>query len=173
MHKNHVVKRRPIKQLTRNLLISITFTALIGCGNKTVESPQPAPITVQAPQSASATQVSETSSAKAESSPEDAQFKLGEKVFRKCKACHTIDEGARHRVGPNLYGVMGAHIASKDGFPYSKASKASDVIWTDENLDAFLKKPRDFLPGNRMTFVGLKKEDERKAVIAYLHKVTK
>ena len=76
-------------------------------------------------------------------------------------------------MGPNLYGVLGAKIASKDGFAYSKASKASDVVWTDENLNAFLTKPKDFLPGNRMTFVGLKKEEERQAVIAYLHDVIK
>jgi len=76
-------------------------------------------------------------------------------------------------VGPNLFGVLGAKIASKDGFSYSKASKASEIIWTDENLDAFLKKPKDFLPGNRMTFVGLKKEEDRKAVIAYLHNTVK
>lgn len=155
------------------MLLLLTLTTLWACGNEAVETPQPTPIAVKAAQTDAVTQVAAASTSESDFSLDDAQLKLGEKVFLKCKTCHTVDQGARHRVGPNLYGVMGAKIASKDGFAYSKASKASDIIWTDENLEAFLKKPREFLPGNRMTFVGLKKEDDRKAVIAYLHAVTK
>lgn len=95
----------------------------------------------------------------------------GEKVFRKCKACHMVGDGAKNRVGPLLNGVVGREIASAEGFSYSDAftaKKAEGFTWTEENLEAYLENPKDFIPGNKMTFAGLKKEDDREDVIAYL-----
>jgi len=96
----------------------------------------------------------------------------GQKTFAKCRSCHTLGEGDRHKIGPNLWGVMDTKIASKDDFFYSKAFKASAIVWTDEALDEFLTKPRLYIPGNRMSFVGIKSDEEREALIAYLRQTT-
>jgi cytochrome c len=95
----------------------------------------------------------------------------GEKVFKKCKACHAIGEGAKNKVGPMLNGIVDNDIASVDGFKYSKAfvaKKAEGLVWTEEALDAYLTKPKKFIPGTKMSFAGLKKEKQRADVTAYL-----
>ncbi len=92
----------------------------------------------------------------------------GKKVFNKCRACHTADEGGKNRVGPNLFGVVGRKGASVDGFKYSKAMTEWGGTWTEDNLKAYLAKPRDFIKGNRMAFPGLKKAEEIDAVIDFI-----
>jgi cytochrome c len=95
----------------------------------------------------------------------------GEKVFKKCKSCHQVGEGAKKRTGPVLNGIVGATAGASDGFKYSKAlRKAAEagLIWNDAELSAFLTKPKAYLKGTRMSFPGLKKEDDIAAVIAYL-----
>ena len=93
----------------------------------------------------------------------------GEKVFRKCMACHAVGEGAQNKVGPVLNGVVGRDVASHEGFSYSDAlMEKSDMQWTPENLAAFLENPRDWAPGTKMSFAGLRKEEDRNDVIAYL-----
>jgi cytochrome c len=95
----------------------------------------------------------------------------GEKVFKKCKACHQVGDGAKNRVGPILNGIVGNEIASVDGFKYSKAfmaKKEEGMIWTEEALDAFLTKPKKFIPKTKMSYAGAKKEADRANVIAYL-----
>ncbi len=94
--------------------------------------------------------------------------KKGEKVFKKCKACHTVDAGGKNKVGPNLHGIVGRKSALVEGFKYSKAMKAADVTWDAATLDGFLKKPKKFMKGTKMSFAGLKKEKQRVDVIAYL-----
>jgi cytochrome c len=92
----------------------------------------------------------------------------GEKAFNKCKACHTVEQGGANRVGPNLHGVVGRKAGAVDGFSYSKPVKEGDVTWTEENLDKSLADPKGFIPGNKMAFPGVKKDDERQDIIAYL-----
>ena len=95
----------------------------------------------------------------------------GEKIFKKCKACHQVGDGAKNRIGPVLNGIVGNEIASVDGFKYSKAFKAKKdegLVWTEEELDAFLTKPKKYIKGTKMSFAGLKKEEQRADVIAYL-----
>ncbi|MDP5217043.1 cytochrome c family protein [Ruegeria sp. 2205SS24-7] len=95
----------------------------------------------------------------------------GEKVFRKCKACHAVGEGAENKVGPVLNGIVGRQVGTIDGFKYSDtliAMSEEGVVWSPEELDAFLIKPRDYAKGTKMSFAGLRKEDERVNVIAYL-----
>lgn len=92
----------------------------------------------------------------------------GEKVFRKCKACHTAEEGGPNRVGPNLYGIVGRSTASVADYSYSSAMAEHGGTWTEATLDAYLADPKGVVPGTKMAFVGLKKEEDRLDVIAYL-----
>jgi cytochrome c len=95
----------------------------------------------------------------------------GEKVFRKCMACHQVGEGAKNRVGPVLNGVIGREIASVEGFRYSDAfveKRAEGFVWTEEALHAYLERPREFIAKNKMSFAGLRKAEDRDDVIAYL-----
>jgi cytochrome c len=95
----------------------------------------------------------------------------GEKVFKKCKSCHAVGEGAKKKVGPVLNGIVGAAAAASEEFKYSKAMTAAaeaGLVWTEEELDAFLMKPKKYMPGTKMSMAGLKKEADRANVIAYL-----
>ncbi len=95
----------------------------------------------------------------------------GEKAFRKCKSCHQVGEGAKNRSGPQLNNVVGRTAGEVEGFKYSKALvKAADggLVWDDDALAGFLKKPRAFLKGTKMSFAGFKSDDDIAAVIAYL-----
>ena len=91
----------------------------------------------------------------------------GKKVFNKCKTCHSLDPGKK-KIGPHLNGIVGRKAASVEGYKYSKAMKAADIVWDEANLDEFLKKPKAFIKGTKMTFAGLKKESQRQDLIAYL-----
>lgn len=100
----------------------------------------------------------------------------GEKVFRKCKACHMIGEGAKKRVGPPLNNIVGAKAGAQDDYKYSQAMKdagAGGLVWTEDKLDAYLKSPKAIVPKGKMAFPGLKKDSDRADVIAYLKKFTK
>lgn len=95
----------------------------------------------------------------------------GEKVFNKCKACHMVGEDAKNRVGPVLNGIVGRAVAAVGDFKYSDtlAEKgASGAVWTEEEINAFLTNPKDYAKGTKMAFAGLRKEEERADVIAYL-----
>ncbi|WP_299869591.1 c-type cytochrome [uncultured Roseobacter sp.] len=95
----------------------------------------------------------------------------GEKVFRKCKACHQIGEGAKNRSGPVLTGIVGQAAGQVEGFNYSKplmAMAEDGLVWDAENLQAFLSKPKAFMKGTKMSFAGLKKEADLTAITAYL-----
>lgn len=96
----------------------------------------------------------------------------GEKVFRKCKACHAVGVDAAAKTGPVLNGVVGGAAANQADFRYSKALReAADqdqLVWTVENLDVFLTKPKKFLPGTKMSFAGLRKDKDRQDIVAYL-----
>ena len=93
----------------------------------------------------------------------------GEKVFRKCVACHTVEKGGRKKIGPNLWDIVGAPVGAREGFRYSRAMLAFGGSWTPERLDAYLAKPRRFVKGGSMSFVGLKREQDRADVIAFLN----
>ena len=95
----------------------------------------------------------------------------GEKVFRKCKSCHQLGQGAKHRIGPHLNGIFGRQAGSHEDFRYSKAlvrAGTGGLEWHADTLDAFLEKPRALASGTRMSFAGLKKSDDRLNLIAYL-----
>ena len=93
----------------------------------------------------------------------------GQKVFNKCKACHTVDKGGKNGIGPNLWNIVNRAPAGVDGFKYSDAIEGlKNKPWSFENLDAFLAKPKDYAKGTKMTFVGLPKDRDRFDLLAYL-----
>lgn len=97
----------------------------------------------------------------------DADIDAGIKVFAKCKACHKVDGG--NATGPHLDGVVDRAKGTIDGFKYSNAMAAlSDEVWTIEDLDTFLTSPRNAVPGNKMSFAGLPKIQDRVNLIGYL-----
>lgn len=101
----------------------------------------------------------------------EAEGDHGRNVFKKCKSCHQIGEGATDRVGPNLNGVVGRAAGSIEGFRYSKAmlaAAAEGLVWDVDHLDRYLTNPRDYMKGTRMSFRGLKDARDRSTVIAYL-----
>ena len=92
----------------------------------------------------------------------------GAKVFKKCKACHSLEEG-KNKVGPHLAGIVDRDAGVVEGYKYSKAMREAEAfVWDAANLDTFLTKPKAFLKGTKMSFAGLKKEGQRADVIAYL-----
>lgn len=95
----------------------------------------------------------------------------GEKIFRKCAACHVIAVDGPKKPGPNLHGVVGRTVGTLEGFNYSeplKAAGAAGDTWSEAHLDTFLADPKALYKGHKMTFPGLKKDTERADVIAYL-----
>lgn len=119
---------------------------------------------------AQAPQHSPSASARAPAAPaavSDADVARGQQVYKKCQACHSLEPG-KNGLGPTLAGIVGQKVAHVATFKYSPAMKASDLTWDAETLDRYLTDPQKVIPGNRMPFPGLKTENERRAVIAYL-----
>ncbi|KPP84722.1 MAG: cytochrome c [Rhodobacteraceae bacterium HLUCCO07] len=127
---------------------------------------------------ASATEEEGAEEAAASTTAEGAEQELdmalvaeGEKVFKRCAACHQVGEGAKDRVGPVLNGVMDAPFGHVEGFRYSKGlldMADEGMVWTEENMAEFLKKPRGYIKRTKMSFAGLRKDEEIAAVIEYL-----
>lgn len=117
-----------------------------------------------------------TGSGPAEEEPEidlgtllaNASAEAGERIARRCVSCHTFEQGGANGTGPNLWGVVGADKASHAGFSYSAALSSMEGSWTYENLYAFVENPRGYAPGTTMSFAGLRGEEDRANLLAYL-----
>lgn len=101
-----------------------------------------------------------------------ASAEQGAHVFKKCTSCHTIDKGGANRIGPNLHSIVGAPKAKHPGYAYSHAMESKGGNWTYDDLNVYLYQPRDFVPGTKMSFAGVKDDKERADLIAYLRQET-
>lgn len=149
--------------MLRITLISLSSMALLACGGETSDAPAPAP--------APAAETSQNTRTTVET-PDLSPVERGAVLFKRCRACHTLADGDRHKVGPNLWGMFGQTAGAKEGFNYSKAMAASEIVWTDETVSAYIEKPSAYIPGNRMSYVGLRNQEDRDALIAYLREQT-
>ena len=93
----------------------------------------------------------------------------GEKVFKKCAACHSINKGGKNNIGPALYNVVGRKVGAINDYKYSKAFSEYDKEWTFEELNGYLIKPAKWIKGTKMAFAGLRKEKDRASVILYMN----
>ncbi len=93
----------------------------------------------------------------------------GEKIFKKCVACHSINKGGKNKIGPALYNVVGRKIGSVTDYKYSKALVAYGKEWNFEELNGFLLKPAKWIKGTKMAYAGLRKEEDRASIIKYLN----
>ena len=109
-------------------------------------------------------------------SAQDGNAENGEDVFKKCRACHDVGPDAKNKVGPLLTGIIGRKSGTVEGFNYSDSNKeagAKGLVWSEAELLKYLENPMAYMPKNKMAFAGLKDEQDRKDVIAYLKKFAK
>ena len=96
----------------------------------------------------------------------------GEKIFKKCAACHSINKGGKHKIGPALYNVVGRTVGGVDDYKYSKSLASYGKEWTFEELNGFLLKPASYIKGTKMSYAGLRKEKDRASIIKYLNQMS-
>ena len=104
-------------------------------------------------------------------SDDDALFAQGRDVYRRCAACH-VPNAPQNRVGPHLVGMFGRTAGGLDDFRYSSAMRESGIVWTEETVAAYLRDPRRYIPGNRMAFAGIRRDEDMAALMVYLRRVT-
>ena len=139
-----------------------------------VEKPEKSAYQVESMDTAASVSSTEESSVSSETENIMALFASvsasdGEKVFKKCAACHSIAQGGANKIGPALWGVLGRKAGSISEYKYSKAMIAHGKPWSFEEMNGFLIKPKDWIKGTKMSFAGLKNEKERAAVILYMN----
>ena len=166
------------------IVVSIVFAIILVVGiNKVtdvifyVEKPEKSAYQVASVTTTSSTTAAETSSGNSESGNIIALFAStsaanGAKVFKKCVACHSIAQGGGNKIGPALWGILGRQAGSISDYKYSKAMAAYGKAWSFEEINGFLTKPKDWIKGTKMSFVGLKNAKDRAAVILYMNENT-
>ncbi len=142
-----------------------------------VEKPEKSAYQVDGVTTAANTTVTDASSGDSESLNITALFAStsatdGAKIFKKCAACHSISEGGANKIGPALWGVLGRKAGSLSDYKYSKALIAHGKLWSFDEMNGFLTKPKNWIKGTKMSFAGLKNEKERAAVILYMNENT-
>ena len=154
-----------MRRLGLTLVAALTCGGLAACGKPAGEANAPKP----------AAAVSEPTAAEKQAllaslpAPYNTgDLENGKRQFALCRSCHTITPDGPNMTGPNLYGVFGRKAGAVESFNYSDAVKAAGFTWDAEHLDKWLTDPRGFLPGNRMSFMGVKDPKDRTDLIAYL-----
>lgn len=163
---------------TSRLLGAAACLLLAACGNGNDTRPPGAPSPVAEPPAPSEpARPSQPATAPTEPSLEFAalpapfnmaDYDRGRRTWRLCSSCHLLEAEGGHRVGPNLHGMFGREVGMAEGFVYSDALVEADFAWTPAELDEWLANPRTYLPGNRMSFSGVRRPEDRVAVIAYI-----
>lgn len=165
------------------IIVSIVFAIILVLGiNKVtdvifyVEKPEKS-IQVTSVTTVASTTSAETSSENSESGNIMALFAStsaadGAKVFKKCLTCHSIGKGDPNKIGPNIFGVLNRKAGSISDYKYSKAMAAYGKVWSFEEMNGFLTKPKDWIKGTKMSFMGLKSAKDRAAVILYMNENT-
>ena len=158
------------------LLIALLF---IGIGKISdlifyVDKPKTDVYKVELPDSGTVNQISESKSETVEQVDIAALLSLGdlahgEKVFKKCSACHVVEKGGPNKIGPALYGVLGRNVGTVEDYKYSQALSDYGKEWTFEEMNAYLIKPQAYIKGTKMAFAGLRKEKDRASVILYMN----
>ena len=166
------------------IIVSILFAIILVIGiNKVadvifyVEKPEKSAYQVATVTTVASTTSAETGSASSESENITVLFAStsaadGAKVFKRCLACHSIEKGGPNKIGPNIFGVLNRKAGSISGYKYSKAMLAYGKVWSFEEMDGFLTKPKDWIKGTKMSFMGLKSAKDRAAVILYMNENT-
>ena len=166
------------------IIVSIVFAVILVLGiNKIadsifyVEKPEKSAYQVSGVTNVADTSTSKTSSENSESGNIMELFAStnaadGAKIFKKCAACHSIIQGGGNKIGPALWGVLGRQAGSISDYKYSKAMAAHGKAWSFEEMDGFLIKPKDWIKGTKMSFIGLKNAKDRAAVILYMNENT-
>ena len=158
------------------LLIALLF---IGIGKVSdlvfhVDKPKTSGYLVELPENGKVKQITDKNNATAEEFDVVSLLALGdvthgEKVFKKCSACHVVEKGGDNKIGPALYGVLGRKVAAIEDYKYSQALSGYGKEWTFEEMNGYLKKPQAWIKGTKMSFAGLRKEKDRASVILYLN----
>ena len=102
----------------------------------------------------------------------DGDLERGRKLYLQCRACHSLKENEPHKIGPNLFKIIGSKAGRMKGYNYSDALSKNEIVWTIENLDLWLEKPYEIIPGNKMVFSGMSKQEDRNDLIAYVYDQT-
>jgi cytochrome c len=166
--------------MKRNFLMGAAALAslvtLSACGGKQAEEAPAETTEAAAPAEAPAAEEAPAEATDAAAAPAGGTLefasmttdaKAGEKVFALCRSCHVLDEGV-NRVGPSLHKIVGRKSGSVAGFSYSDANKNSGVTWSEDVLFEYLKDPKGFMPGTKMAFPGIKNDQDRANLVAYL-----
>lgn len=162
-----------MRRVASGMMIVAATAALAACGQPSApegEATTPA-AAIAAPAPTPATAVDPARAALLASLPapyNTGDLENGQKQFQLCRSCHTIAEGGANMTGPNLYGIFGRTAGTVEKFRYSEPLKAAGFVWDGAKLDQWLADPRGFLPGNRMSFMGVKDAKNRTDLIAYL-----
>lgn len=122
-----------------------------------------------APQSS---QAATSSPASVQTAAAEDPLERGARLYKRCQSCHSLDQEGRHKVGPNLWNIYGSVAGKREDFKYSAAMAEMTTVWDDESLDAYIENPRKYLPGGKMAFAGLRKAEDRAALLAYLKSET-